>query len=265
MRKGPVMVVLVAAGLVIAIPIAVIALGSDPAKVVSITADEARARVVEFVGRSDWTSDLTVSGPKDGASMRYYDVTGKNVVAAVNASDGTVTTVLLPPNLAVEPGATVTQEDAVRIAEQFVAEHRIDVGGLDRTVSLEDHGETSEWAVTWQGHAGAVTLPRFCEVGIDTVSGLVFRYVSINHPYDAPGEPTISQADAEAAARMVSGLPEVDKVELAMAFTDSGAQRLVYTVQLSGPIPGDPVSSVRLHAWVQVDATTGEAKVVAVG
>jgi hypothetical protein len=193
-------------------------------------------------------------------------VAGKAVSASVNAHDGAVTTLFLPGNRRLGMKATFTQDDGARIADQFIGMHQIDASGLEKTVSLLDNGDTKTWTVTWQGHEGVVKVPVYFEVDVDAASGLVFGYASIDRPYSIPGPPKISQVEAEQAARSVAGTPDaqVDSVELQLAFTDAGTQYLVYVIQLSSPVEGQP-SSLRIYAWVQVDATTGEAKVVAVG
>ena len=133
----------------VTIPVAAFALRTDPAKVVMITADLARGSVIAFVDSPDATSDLEVSGPNSGALMSYYDVTGKSVIAAVNASNGTVTTLFLPGNLVVSGGATKIGSDAaLKAASDFVGMHKIDVSGIEPTVALADHGDSAEWVVT---------------------------------------------------------------------------------------------------------------------
>jgi hypothetical protein len=197
--------------------------------------------------------------------MKYYDVMGKSVIAAVNASDGSVTTLFLPGNLVGGDGSPVTRDAAVKAADDFVTLHAIDVSGLDQTESLQDHGGSSEWVVSWQAHDGGVTVPRFFEIGIDPSTGVVYRYASVNHPFETPGQPKVDQAAAEDAARKASGLSQVDNVDLAVSFTEAGDQFLVYNIALSGGIPGDSSGQMILHALVQVDATTGEAKITGRG
>lgn len=256
---------LVAGALVlVAIPVVANGLSADPANTDMLSADDAKSRVIDFVNRSEWTTDLNVTGPNNGAFMRYYDVLGKNVIASVNAHDGSVTSFLLAEGRSFGAKPATAQADATRTAERFLEERNIDVLGLDQTASLSEQGDTSSWAITWQGYEGAVVVPTYFEVDIDAASGLVFGFVAVNHPYVRPGDPKISQEAAEKAAIEVSGLPEIESTALQITFSDAGTQLLTYEMRLTGPVEGQP-ASMRRFADVHVDAMTGEAKVVGVG
>lgn len=108
-------------------------------------------------------------------------------------------------------------------------------------------------------------LPRYHEVGIDSATGLVFRYASINHPYEDPGSPKVDKTDAEAAAREASGMSNVTSDQLIVVFADTGTQQLVYDIALEGPADASDAAGVVRMAEVHVDAMTGATIVVAVG
>ncbi|MDL2335550.1 MAG: hypothetical protein QFC55_05930 [Chloroflexota bacterium] len=257
-------VLIVGALVLVALPFAANGLSADPAKTVVLSADDAKSRVTEFVNRSDWTTDLSVTGPTNGAFMRYYDVIGKSVIASVNAHDGSVTSLLLGEGRSFGVKATTTQADATATAERFLAERNIDVEGLDQTANLSEQGDTSSWAITWQGHAGVMLVPKSFEVDVDAASGLVFGFAAVNHAYVRPDDPKITQEAAENAAIEVSGLPDIESVQLQITVSEDGTQQLTYEVRLTGSVEGQP-TSMRQFADVHVDAMTGEAKVVGVG
>lgn len=230
---------------------------TDPREVL-LTGSDAIGRVVAFVGAPELTTDLTVQGPNDGPLWRFYSVQGSEVHAAVNAHDGSITSLLLFANVGFG-GATIDADRAVEVAEEFLHQHQVPFDGLDRTVRFQYHGETSEYVVEWIGHQGEIILPNSREVGVDASTGLVFRYTYVNHPYDPPAQPLVDRATAEAVAvRVVSGSPraQLDSSELRVTFAADDVQRLVWQVYVTEGFS---------HWVVEVDAETGAAAVILSG
>jgi hypothetical protein len=219
------------------------------------------------VGDPSLTSDLSAEGPNQGASWHYFDVMGSHVMGAVDADTGTVRSLIFldhAPPTAKPP----TSDEAIAAAEAFLTQHGISFDGMTRTIERLDHGESWEWVVTWQRSAGEVTLPDMREVAVDQ-SGAVSRFSNFGKPYSSPPPANIDQATAEAAA-IEAAFPDVSQTQiesstLSLKVDADGSQRLVWEVQVTGWIPVGSSTMPIAHAWVEVDAQTGEATVVARG
>ena len=179
-------------------------------------------------------------------------------MASVDASSGVVTALLILG--IIQPGHPAIDEDmASTVGENYLYDRGLSTVGFERTVRVEDHGESSEFVVEWRKHVGTVIVPDSREVGIDAATGRVFRYVYINMPFEPPIEPVIEQSIAEASAlRAVNGSPlaRISSSELLVTFDPSGQQRLVWHVFVD-----DGLS----HSVVEVDAETGTVIVIGRG
>lgn len=231
-----------------------------------LSPEQAIARVVAFVEDPTLTRDFKAEGPEHGARGDFYDVFGTHVHASVDAASGTVVSLLFMDSASPSPHKP-TRDDAIAAAEAYLVAHGILFDGMDRSVEYMDHGETWEYVVTWVRHAGNVTLPDSREIGVDQ-SGHVCRYANYSQPYGSIPVPQIDQAAAEAAAIKIafekpSGV-RVDSAELRLTVV-SGVQRLVWSIQVTAPLDVGGHSEMADHAWVEVDAITGEATVVGRG
>jgi hypothetical protein len=247
-----------------------IAVGSgtaDPAKSVEVSKLQAVASVVGFTSVDD-AAALTVGEALDGAYSRFYEVRGPNVWATVDAHDGRVISVVF---LGVERAGKVaiSPEDASQRAHAFLDARAVPWKGLYESVALQDHGESSEYVVTWETRLGNVVAPDSRLVGIDASSGEVIRYNDQRHPYVDPGTPSIDEAAAVDAALKESGIDggaTVEKAELRIVFDPAGKQLLVWRIGLTGPVPGAPADDpIRQHVLVEVDASSGAAQVIGRG
>jgi hypothetical protein len=214
---------------------------------------------------------MTVKGPVDGATSRFYQVHGQGMAANVDAHTGDVLSLLLtsdstsPARAAAVPA---TAASARATAEGFLKSRSVSTAGLSETARLVDHGESSEFVVEWGRTVNGAVVPDARVVGVDAATGQVFRYLFINRPFAAPGKPAVSQAAAEKAAGALVGAPglTVDRTELRVAFAASGEQRLVWSVSLTAvvDVTADGVQ-VPGHWTVEVDAATGAASIVTTG
>jgi hypothetical protein len=233
----------------------------------TLTPSEAIERLVAFVGEPDLTAGLVADGPNEGAAGPYYGLANSHLTASVDARTGTVISVLYlgsqPPG-----GDGPTADEAVEIAEAYLTWHGISFDGMTRTVERMDHGETWEWVVKWVRQAGNVVLPDLREVGVDP-SGHVWRFVSFSRPYTSPALPKIDQATAETYAIQAAFPDEprtkIESVTLRLMVDPNGHQRLVWEIVVGAWAPGQPGAEPILHTWVEVDAETGETKILALG
>ncbi len=233
-----------------------------------VSAEEALASVVAFVGDPALTADLAVEGPNQGAMGPFYEVSGTHVSAAVNATSGDVFTLAF---MGIVPAASPapTEHDAIAAAEAFLTQHGISFAGMTRSVEYMGHGETWEYVVKWVMQVNGVTLPDYREVGVDQ-SGRVWRYAYLSQPSASIPAPQIDQAVAQAAAIAAAYDDptdvQVESAELHMDAWPDGAQHLTWEVKLVGPIFTSSGQEMMIdHAWVDVDALTGEAIVVGRG
>jgi len=259
-------------GLITVISVAVVSvamgsLGADPAKTTVVSKLQAIADVAAFASLDDAAS-LTAGDAVDGAYSRFYEVRGPTIWATVDAHDGHVVSLIF---LGVRhPGqVSITQDDAVRRARAFLDSHTVPWKGLEEAVELRDHGEDSEFVVTWVSRQGNIVLPDSRLVGIDGSSGEVVRFNDTRHPYVEPGEPKVDEKTAIEAAVKEAGLDasaKTDSTELLVLFDAAGSQLLVWHVALSGPVPSAPSDlPIEQHVLVEVDAISGEAQVIGTG
>lgn len=232
-----------------------------------LTPAEAIDRVVAFVGEPALTADLVANGPNDGNGLAFYEVANAHLTAEVDSQTGAVVSVLFldsdPPL-----GEGPTADEAIAIAEAYVVDRGIAVDGMTRTVERKDHGETWEWSVEWVRMAGNVILPDNLAVGVDPF-GNVFRFVSYKRPYSSPPAPEVDQATAETYAAEAAFGDEprtrIDSATLRLLVYPNGGQQLVWQIQVSAWAPGQSGTEPMLHAWVEVDALTGETRTIGLG
>jgi hypothetical protein len=237
----------------------------DPAKTVQISSTDAASRLASF---ADVSSDgLSVSDPVDGPITRLYVVDGRSISGTVDAHDGHVIT-LLYAGIAGGSDVSTKADDAVANARAFLDEHGIAFEGLNESVELVDHGDTNEYVVKWERVVDGVIVPDSRLVGVDAATGRIFRYANVSRAYQAPGKPTIDQSSAIELAVEASGLgaaAAVERTELRIAFDAFGKQYLAWRVVLTGPVEGAPAGGPMAHAFVEVNANSGEATILGRG
>jgi hypothetical protein len=256
-------------GLVAALTLAAVAvaLTGDPFRSVELTPSEAATHAAAFVGSPSLVAaDLTVNGPNDGAFERFYDVSGPRMSATVDAHTGSIITLYMGSATGV--GAAVVDADAARsTAEKFLADRSISVAGLDESVRFADHGESAEYVVEWDRLMNGVIVPDNRVVGVDVSTGQVFRYASVQRPFDPPPTPAIDRPGAIGAALKSVGLSDraqTDKTELRVTFTATGVQKLVWDIYLTDIVDTTASGQAIPGHWVvEVDAMSGSTSLIA--
>lgn len=233
--------------------------GNPCAAQTGITRAEAIAAVEAFIGRKLVSPD--VSGPQDSASVSSYQVMEAGVDAWVDAATGRVTSLLKLPvpettNMALSPAAAQTAATA------FLTAHSIPFDGLTPAVTVEDHGCCKFYVVTWQRYVNGVTVPDTRIVKVDPSNGTVFSFTDTREQFGPVASPGIDRAEATRLAAIASGFsnPIVGDVQLLVDGGPTFRGRLVWSIKLD-----DGAGASASHAWIYVDAATGEAKVVGRG
>lgn len=198
-------------------------------------------------------TNLTVEPPHDSAFHRFYLVQSPDLVAAVDAFDGRVTTLTLQDLLPTSNAVVLTPVQAQERAASYLSEHGEPIDGRQPSVQLTEHGDFSEYDVTWQGYVGEIVVPDTRTASVDPSNGTVFAFTDLRRPYAIPPQPIIGRDDAIARAKAsVAGpafqSPTVDGAGLKVDFAPDGSQVLVWEIGLS---EGDS------HVLLHVDALTG--------
>jgi hypothetical protein len=138
---------------------------------------------------------------------------------------------------------------------------------LEVSVEWRDHGEASEYVVTFTRRQGGVLLPDQRVLGVNASTGKVFRYSDLRREFVPPGKPAIERDVAVAAAIAASGLEKAVSTgeDLQVAFDSNGKQRLVWRISLQAPIDSTDATSYNNYALVEVDAISGVAVVLGRG
>lgn len=188
-----------------------------------------------------------------------YRVTSEDIIAMVDAATGRVTMFL--DNAAMPTSATVVlgKDAALAKATAWLAAHAVGTDGLSPVAELVDHGSTQEYQVVLQARAGGVRLPHRIDVSVNPATGDVYGFVLFDRAYTAPPPPVLTLDQAIAAAREEEADPgaKVTASELAVAFDATGAQLLVYELDLT--------RTDGFYVKVQVDAMTGSVAVLGRG
>jgi hypothetical protein len=206
-------------------------------------------------------ANLTVDGPHDGVFHRFYDVHSNDLVAGVDAFDAHVMSLTLLKLVPTGNVVALTTAEAQTRAAAYLSDHHIPFDGLRPSVTLTEHGDYSEYDVTWQGYVGDIPVPDSRSASVDPSNGTVFAFSDFRRPYSAPPQPVIGRDDAIARAKAsVSGQtfqsPTVDGAGLKVDFAADGTQLLVWEIGLS---EGDS------HVLLHVDALTGAVTFVGAG
>ncbi len=229
----------------------------DPRRAVRVDASFAKAAVSQLTHDQ---GDLRVIGLRDGAAHRYYEVQSATVDAAVDAYSGDVLALALAGDMPTTPTVVISDQDAVASALGYATATGLDVGGLQESVALIDHGDSKEYAVTWTEVLHGVRTPRSVRISVNPATGVVYAFLNFTRPYVDPPVPTITEAAAVEAACALLAAPD-DAVAtvtgLAITFDANGAQHLMYEVHL--------VVLGGFYTNVQVDAKDGRAVIITRG
>ena len=226
-----------------------------------ITRDQAVAEVERFIGRKLGPVEFnpTVTDPT-GQSLAIVETGPNGASAFVDMTTGRVTSLLLPAPETTNVALTTGQAETAATA--YLTAHGIPFDGLTPAVTIEDHGCCKFYVVTWQRYVNGVTVPDSRTVGLDPSTGAVFEFIDTRKPYGPVASPQIGRDDAVRLATVASGFsnPLVGDVHQLVDGGPDFPGRLVWSIKLD-----DGAGASASHAWVYVDAITGEAKVVGRG
>jgi hypothetical protein len=241
----------------------------DEARTTAISKEQAVANVTSFVGQAADAKDMVISEPIDGIVGRFYQVDGPEVSASVDAHTGAITSILFTLLVPVAGTVTIDAAEAIQTATKFLEIRHVSAFDFTESVRLVNHGESSEYVVSWERRVGEILVPDSMTVGIDAATGQVFRFLSLHRDYVDPGLPSIGEKAAielGVKASDLEGPIVVDEARLRIAFNEVGTQRLVWEVFLSAARPTNEEEPMGIsHAIVEVDATSGNAVVVGRG
>jgi hypothetical protein len=233
--------------------------GNPCAAETGVTKAQAIAAVEAFIGRKLVSPD--VSGPQASASGSSYQVMEAGVSAWVDAATGRVTSLMTVPvpettTMALSPAQAQTA------AAAFLNAHSIPFDGLTPAVTVEDHGCCKFYVVTWQRYVNGITVPDTRIVKLDPSNGAVFSFTDTREQVGPVASPRIDRVEAIRLAAIASGFanPIVGDVQLIVDGGPTFRGRLVWSIKLD-----DGAGASVSHAWIYVDAITGEAKVVGRG
>jgi hypothetical protein len=246
--------------------------GIDETRVIAVSREEAIDSVRAFVAGTALTDDVVAEGPYDGALVRFYKVTGHHLMARVDANTGSVVGVVFLENIGQGGKVSVDSERASVAAKAFLDDHSIGWRHLEPSIEFIDHGETAEYLLQWTRRDGDLVLPEAIYVSVDAVTGKVISFADMRRPFEAPGEPSVDRPAAIAASvevlrgAGVDGEVAIDAAELRVEFAESGDQRLVWKIRASAVVERLQQGQEIVGHWlVEVDARSGQAKIVARG
>ncbi len=221
-----------------------------------ITEAQAIAAVQAFAPNA---SGLHVTRSEVVPSGRSYRVQSEGILAEVDEATGQVRMFLDNAAMPDSTSVRLTKDEALAAATAWLAGHTVSTSGLSPTVTLRDHGSTQEYAVDFGGRVNGARVPHRVSVSINPLTGAVYAFVLFTRPFVTPPAPTLTVAQATAAAREEEKDPraKVTSSDLAIAFDASATQILVYELDLT--------RTDGFYAKVQVDALTGAVTVLGRG
>lgn len=221
-----------------------------------ITSAQAIAAVKAFAPTA---TGLEVAEDEEPGVPPAYRVTSDDIIAMVDEATGRVTMFLDNAAMPTSPAVTLREDAALAKATAWLAAHSVDTAGLTPTTELIDHGSTQEYQVVFQARMDGVRLPHRVDVSVNPATGDVYGFVLFSRAYTPPPKPVLTREQAIAAAREEEADPDakVTATDLAVAFDATGAQLLVYELDLT--------RTDGFYAKVQVDALTGAVTVLGRG
>jgi hypothetical protein len=220
-----------------------------------VSPQQALVGVRRFVLASE---TLNVSELRPGPRHPYYAVDGANIHANVDAVDGTVATLTMLDRMPTGATISIGREDALALAEKFVDDYDVSVGGLTASARLVDHGSTQDYVVSWTRRINGALVPQKVSVSVNPENGDVFAINQFSRPFEDPPLPIVSLDKAIAAAERLaeSRATDVETSDLVVDFDEQGKQLLAWHIA---------VRTDTGAVLVQVDAVTGGAKVISRG
>lgn len=221
-----------------------------------ITSAQAVAAVKAFAPTA---TGLEVTEDEEPGLPPAYRVTSDDIIAMVDEVTGRVTMFLDNRAMPTSPAVNLQTDAALAKATAWLAAHMVDTAGLTPTAELIDHGSTQEYQVVLQARMDGVRLPHRIDVSVNPATGDVYGFVLFSRAYTPPPKPVLTRDQAIAAAREEEADPDakVTATDLAVAFDATGAQLLVYELDLT--------RTDGFYVKVQVDAITGTVAVIGRG
>ena len=227
-----------------------------------ITRTDAIAAVEKFIGRALVAPTVSEStATASGQSIQVMEGGPSGVDAWVDAQTGRVTSLLVLP-VPETTNMALGANQAQTAAAAYLTAHGIPFDGLTPAVTIEDHGCCKFYVVTWQRFVNGITVPDARIVKLDPATGMVFSFTDTRVAYGPVSSPAIGREKAIELATVASGFanPIVTNVQQLVDGGPNFPGRLVWSIQLD-----DGAGASAFHAWVYIDAMTGEAKVVGRG
>jgi hypothetical protein len=249
-----------------AVLLAAVAVGSSSAGAVTnpnlqvkITADRAVAVARAFAGSLSGSSAIA-TGPFQAVDRSYFRVENSSFRANVDALDGSIRTIVFLGSVPVSGSSGVDSSAAAAAASDFLSQRGIS-GGIAPHVLLIDHGSYRQYDVVWQTRLNGALVPDERTVSINPGTGEVFSYENFSRPYETPPTASVTREQAIAAAEAYLKVSEarVAAADLVIAFDLSGAQTLVWRLELGDLAPDGGA------ALVQVDALDASVQVIGRG
>ncbi len=235
---------------------------SNPSATAGTTAPAVNAEMAIALARpylatgSEETLTATLNA---GAGRAFFEISGTNFSAGVDATTGLVMGVLrldLLPDTAMVSKIPVQAQEA---AAAFLTEHGIPFDGMDAAVELIDHGTAKEYRVTWTRTKNGILLDDERQVSVNPRTGAVFGFTDTRPRPGAAGAVLVDRDTAIRAAVAMWGQgagTTVDEATLIVSRDPRWPGRTVWSVQLTSGLA---------HALIYVDAETGVALIMGLG
>lgn len=202
---------------------------------------------------------LTLSRTDVAGARHLYEFGSPDVTVTVDADSGQVVTFLDTRAMPASSSVAISPNQASAAASAFLAFHGIPTDGLEATVELLDHGESSEYQVRFVGRVNGARTPNVRDVSVDPGTGRVCGFVRVDHSPAPPPAPRLTAEDALAVARRLvdDPLAKSTSTDLLIAFDGTGTQQLAWELHLT--------LADGFFAIVQVDALTGAGTITGRG
>jgi hypothetical protein len=223
----------------------------DSGRSQNATAADAMASVRDLVGP---VGALTVTGTIETAYSRAFRVEGLNLEAAVDMATGEIGYVTLFDKVPRVAGANISVARAKAAAAALLTRRGVSAPNSDGTVSLDKHGTSWEYRVTWAKRVNAAMVPDQLTVLVNPMTGDWYSLVRIERPYVDPSAPAVTVDEATALGlKSIAAGARLEAFDLQVVFLANGQQRLAWSLQF---VTGDP-DGYEAGQNVLIDAMTG--------